>query len=43
MSISAKLYLDKKEYNILKVETSISQATNSSGFPYGIALGGFLI
>ncbi|EKT3967300.1 hypothetical protein NTJ12_002386 [Flavobacterium psychrophilum] len=41
MSISAKLYLDKKEYNILKLETSISQATNRSGLPYGIALGGY--
>jgi hypothetical protein len=41
MSISAKLYLDKKEYNILKLETSISQETNRSGLPYGIALGGY--
>jgi hypothetical protein len=41
MSISAKLYLDNKEYNILKLETKISQETNHSGRPYGIALGGY--
>jgi hypothetical protein len=41
MSISAKLYLDNKEYNILKLDTKISQETNHSGVPYGIALGGY--
>lgn len=41
MSISAKLYLDNKEYNILKLETKISQETNHSGIPNGIALGGY--
>jgi Hemolysin coregulated protein Hcp (TssD) len=41
MSISARLYIEDKEYNILKLETSISQKTNYSGLPCALPLGGY--
>jgi hypothetical protein len=41
MNISARLYVEDKEYNILELKTRTSQASNYSGLPTGIPFGGY--